>query len=69
MTISIAELNDGLGGEVLCAQDAMNKLVEYFVLGAMGVDSALKYSRQKANQAVLTGGDRAEIQLLKNEVF
>lgn len=60
---SVAELNDGLQGEVLCAPQALNELVENLVVGAMGADMALAYLRQRPNQAVITGGDRADIQL------
>jgi hypothetical protein len=62
-SVSVTELNEGLNGEVLCGHHAMNQLVEHVVVGAMGVESALKYLRQKPNQAVITGGDRPEIQL------
>ncbi len=41
----------------------MNDLVEKFVIGAMNVSSALKHFRQSRNKAVITGGDRADIQL------
>jgi hypothetical protein len=33
------------------------------LVGAMGVESALSYFRRKPNKAVITGGDRADIQL------
>ena len=63
LSVSVAELNEGLRGELLCAKDALNALVEHLVVGAMGVESALKYFRQNINQAVITGGDRPDIQL------
>jgi BioD-like phosphotransacetylase family protein len=62
ISVSVRELNEGLMGEVLCAEGALNELVEHLVVGAMGVESALKYLRQNINQAVITGGDRSDIQ-------
>jgi len=63
LSVSVAELRDGLGGEVLCSRHAVDELVEHLMVGAMSVDSALTYFRRKANKAVITGGDRPDIQL------
>jgi BioD-like phosphotransacetylase family protein len=63
LSVSVAELRDGLGGEVLCSHHAIDGLVEHFMVGAMSVDSALTYFRRKPNKAVITGGDRPDIQL------
>ncbi len=63
MSVSVGEIVDGLGGEVLCASDHLDELVENLMVGAMSVDSALRYFRRKPNKAVITGGDRADIQL------
>ena len=41
----------------------INELVEHLMVGAMSVDSALSYFRRKPNKAVITGGDRPDIQL------
>jgi len=63
MSVSVEELCDGLGGEVLCGQHALNELVEHLMVGAMSVESALTYFRRESNKAVVTGGDRPDIQL------
>lgn len=63
MSVSIADLNNGLGGEILCADHALDELVEHLMIGAMSVDSALIYFRRQPNKAVITGGDRSDIQL------
>jgi BioD-like phosphotransacetylase family protein len=63
MSVSVEELRDGLGGEVLCAQRALNELVEHLMVGAMSAESALTYFRRESNMAVVTGGDRPDIQL------
>ncbi|MDW8072468.1 MAG: phosphotransacetylase family protein [Anaerolineae bacterium] len=63
LSVSVAELRDGLCGEVLCAHQHLDELVENVMVGAMSVDNALTYFRRKANKAVITGGDRADIML------
>lgn len=63
LSTSVAEILEGLGGELLCASDHVNDLVEHLMIGAMSVDSALRYFRRYANKAVITGGDRPDIQL------
>jgi hypothetical protein len=61
--ISVRELMDNLPAKLLCCEKASAGLVVHFVVGAMGVASAAKYFRQLADKAVITGGDRADIQL------
>lgn len=63
LSISIGDLVEFLNGRVLCGADQMDELVEHLMVGAMSVDSALTYFRRKPNKAVITGGDRPDIQL------
>ncbi len=63
LSISVNELADCLMGEIICCSDGGEELVEYLMVGAMSVDSALTYFRRKPNKAVITGGDRPDIQL------
>jgi BioD-like phosphotransacetylase family protein len=63
LSASVAELREGLGGEILCSHNAVGELVEHLMVGAMNVDSAFSYFSRKANKAVITGGDRPDIQL------
>jgi BioD-like phosphotransacetylase family protein len=63
LSVSVAELAEGVGGEILCAQESLENLVEHFLVAAMTVESALKYFRRQPNNAVITGGDRADIHL------
>lgn len=63
LSISVGELAGFLNGKMLCCQDKSDELVEHLMVGAMGVDSALTYFRRKPNKAVITGGDRPDIQL------
>ena len=63
LSVSVGDLRDFLSGKVLCCPDKMDELVEHLMVGAMSVDSALSYFRRKPNKAVITGGDRPDIQL------
>lgn len=61
--VTVAEIVDVLGGTVLTAQDRLGDTVESYMVGAMGQDKALRFFRRKVNKAVITGGDRADVQL------
>jgi BioD-like phosphotransacetylase family protein len=61
--LSIGELCDLLGAEVLSEQYDPELLVETFTVGAMTADAALSRFRRQQNKAVITGGDRSDIQL------
>ncbi len=63
MSTSVGEIVEALNGEVLCCGDRLDELVENLMVGAMSVDNALKFLRRKANKAVITGGDRPDLQL------
>ena len=63
MSVTIRELSETLGGEILCCKHRMDDLVERFSVGAMNVEGALKYFRKIRSKAVITGGDRPDIQL------
>lgn len=62
-SVTVAEIVDALSGTVLCAEDHLDDPVERFMVGAMGQDKALRYFRRRAHKAVITGGDRADVQL------
>jgi uncharacterized protein len=66
-SVSTAELVDQLSGEVLCCEGATEELVEAVMVGAMSAESALTHFRRVANKAVITGGDRPDIQLVALE--
>ncbi|MDE2215960.1 MAG: phosphotransacetylase family protein [Planctomycetota bacterium] len=61
--VPINEIVNTLHGKVLCCEDKVDELVEHFMIGAMNVESALSYFRKVSNKAVITGGDRSDIQL------
>jgi BioD-like phosphotransacetylase family protein len=62
-SVSVEELVRQLNAEVLCRPDRLALMVEQLRIGAMNVNSALKYFRRARNMAVVTGGDRTDIQL------
>lgn len=62
-SVSVRELAKKLGAKVLCREDRLDLMVENLTIGAMNVNSALEYFRKGRNMAVVTGGDRSELQL------
>lgn len=63
MSVSIKKVSQHLNGKILVAEDKIDNLIETFMVGAMGQEQAISYFRKKANKAVITGGDRADVQL------
>ena len=63
MSVSVNDLADALEAEILTRADKGAELVENLMVGAMTGDVALSYFRQKPHKAVITGGDRTDIQL------
>lgn len=62
-SVSVRELVTRLDAQVLCRRDRLDLMVESLSIGAMNVNSALEYFRQRQNMAVVTGGDRTDLQL------
>jgi BioD-like phosphotransacetylase family protein len=62
-SVSVAELVHQLNAEVVCRPDRLDLMVQSLKIGAMNVNSALEYLRKGHNMAVVTGGDRTDIQL------
>lgn len=62
-SVTVKQLITQLDAEVLCRPDRLDLMVESLSIGAMNVNSALEYFRRGHNMAVVTGGDRADIQL------
>ena len=60
--ISVGELKDRLEAECLTKEADLDTLVEAFTVGAMTAEAALKRFRRTKNKAVITGGDRTDIQ-------
>lgn len=62
-SVSVGELTKELNGTLLTAKEKLSDLVETFMVGAMGQEKALRFFQRSANKAVITGGDRADVQL------
>lgn len=61
--IRVSELVRYLDADVLCGQDHLDLVVESLKIGAMNVNSALRFFGQGSHQAVVTGGDRRDLQI------
>ncbi len=61
--LSLGELQELLGAEVISKGFNPEALIETFTVGAMTAEAALARFRRQPNKAVITGGDRADIQL------
>lgn len=60
--VTVGELAAELGADVLTSDAATDAYVERFLVGAMGRDAALSGFRRAREAAVITGGDRSDIQ-------
>jgi uncharacterized protein len=60
--VTIGEIVELLDAQVLTGQHMNARLVENLTVGAMTVESALPRFRRQTNKAVVTGGDRADLQ-------
>lgn len=61
--VPIRSLVERLNAKLLCCEDTLDQLVERFSIGAMNVESALRFFQRQPNKAVIVGGDRPDIQL------
>jgi len=66
-SVSIGRLAELLGGKVLSGQEHLGQSVGDFAVGAMGVERALRYFRRLKDPAIITSGDRVDIQLAAME--
>jgi BioD-like phosphotransacetylase family protein len=62
-SVPIAEIAEELGGEIIAARERSDRLIESILVGAMSPSHAIKYFRSRTSPAVVTGGDRSDIQL------
>lgn len=59
---SVRDVVEHLDATVISEGD-QERLVENLMVGAMGAENALSFFRRKGNKAVITGGDRADLQV------
>jgi BioD-like phosphotransacetylase family protein len=61
--LSLGELSELLGATVLTKEFDPQRLAQAFTVGAMTLEAALSRFRRQQDKVVITGGDRADIQL------
>jgi BioD-like phosphotransacetylase family protein len=61
--LTVGELAEHIGGEILNGAEKSSEMVEDFMLGAMTLDSGLDYFGRKDNKAVVVRGERPDMQL------
>lgn len=61
--LTVEEIVQVLDAQILTEGTDLNALVERLTVGAMTADAALSRFRKQTNKAVITGGDRTDIQL------
>ncbi|MEN9935198.1 MAG: hypothetical protein RLZZ387_1777 [Chloroflexota bacterium] len=61
--VTVSDLHEYLGGQLIGSSAWGDRLVEHMLIGAMGAEAALSHFRRRANKAVITGGDRTDLQL------
>jgi len=59
--LTVREVYDAVGGEILAGKEGMDKTIQTFLIGAMTMESATKYFRKATNKLVITGGDRTDV--------
>lgn len=62
-SITVGDLSRALDGEIICALEKRDELIESMMVGAMGLEHSLRLFRKRSNKVVITGGDRSDIQL------
>lgn len=62
-SLTVDELNGVLDSQILTPGVPMDRVVENLTIGAMTAEAALRRFRKQRNKAVITGGDRTDIQL------
>ncbi len=59
----VRDLADYLSAEVLAGEGGMDRVIDKILVGAMTAETAIKPMRRVPRKALITGGDRADIQL------
>lgn len=61
--VRVSEIVHHLDADVICCADHLDLVVESLKIGAMNVNAALRFFSQGVHQAVVTGGDRRDLQI------
>jgi len=62
-SLTVREICEALGGELIAGKKGLDNPVETFLIGAMAPENAIKYFRRVKNELIITGGDRTDIVL------
>ncbi|MBO8183724.1 MAG: phosphotransacetylase family protein [Archaeoglobus sp.] len=65
--VFIDEISDFLHGEYL-VKPKESMIIENIIVGAMSPNSAIEYFRKTKNAALVTGGDRSDLQIVALEI-
>jgi hypothetical protein len=60
---TLLDISTALDADVLEGEDYLDNIAGEFLVGAMGVDAALKWLRRSRRPLIITGGDRTELLL------
>jgi hypothetical protein len=61
--VTVRELHDHLGGQLIGSRDWYETMVESLMVGAMSAEAGQAFFQRREHKAVITGGDRADLQL------
>ncbi|WP_129630466.1 phosphotransacetylase family protein [Candidatus Oscillochloris fontis] len=61
--VTVEELIEHLGGQLIGKREWCHKMVDSLMIGAMGAEASLSFFRRRSNKVVITGGDRSDLQL------
>ena len=59
----VRDLADYMSAQVLAGEQGMDRVIDKILVGAMTAETAIKPMRRVPRKALITGGDRADIQL------
>jgi BioD-like phosphotransacetylase family protein len=60
---TVKEVQEALAAEVIVGEDRLDRTVQRVMVGAMMPETALRVMRRFADKAIITGGDRSDIQM------
>lgn len=66
-SVAVSELAEHLNAEIIGDKAWCEKPVESLMIGAMNTESGLSFFRRRPRKAVITGGDRVDLQLVALE--
>ena len=63
LAVTVGQMSADLGGRFVVREDLVDGLVEYILVGGLGMDSGVLYFGLHENKAVVVRGDRPDIQM------